>query len=176
MGTGGLRRAAALAVMALGLAAAGPMVAPSAAGGAAPRAPWCRNADLRVGYHLLGAAAGSAYGRIRIVNVSGHTCRIGGYGGVSYVGHGDGTQIGAAADREPGRVRVFALAPGQRLVSRVREVNAGNFSAKRCQPRHVDGFRVYVPDARKSQFVAHPTTGCKNAKVHLLSHRPYRRP
>ncbi len=50
------------------------------------------------------------FGRIILTNVSDHSCKIGGYGGLSYVGGGDGTQVGAPADRVPGTVR--ALHPG----------------------------------------------------------------
>jgi hypothetical protein len=66
--------------------------------------------------------------------------------------------------------------PGQKVVSGVRETSAEPFPRHRCRPAHVDGFRVYLPDETRSQYVAHPTTGCRNAHVHLLSHRAYRRP
>lgn len=166
--------AAALAVIAgaLGLGATPAPAAPTAA----TTVPACTNADLAVSYRHTDDGAGHRYGLIRIKNVSGHACRTGGYGGVSYVGDGDGTQIGAAADREPGAVRSFVVAPGHRLVSPLDEVAAGSYPKKRCRPAHVDGFRVYVPNATQSQYVAHATTGCRNAAVHLLSHRPYRRP
>ena len=73
-------------------------------------------------------------------------------------------------------VRTFLLRPGQRLRSPLDEVNAFNFPAKRCRRAHVDGFRVYVPNATASQYVVHPRTGCRNAKVHLLFQKPYQRP
>ena len=38
----------------------------------------------------------------------------------------------------------------------------------------MDGFRVYLPDETRSQFVKHPTTGCRNRHIHLLTHRAYR--
>ena len=37
----------------------------------------------------------------------------------------------------------------------------------------VDGFRVYVPDETRSQFIEHKTIGCANPKVHLLEHKAY---
>ena len=46
-------------------------------------------------------------------NTSGHTCRTGGYGGVSLVGNGDGTQLGAPARRiDAAAVRTIVLRPG----------------------------------------------------------------
>jgi hypothetical protein len=150
-----------------------------AAGSSAPDAPGvagCTNADLAVSYRHTDDGAGHRFGRIRIKNVSDHPCRTGGYGGVSYVGDGDGTQIGAAADRAPGAVRSFVLRPGKRLVSPISETVAANYPKRKCRPAHVDGFRVYVPNATASQYVPHPTTGCRNVAIHLLSHKPYRRP
>ena len=60
------------------------------------------------------------------------------------------------------------LAPGQRLRSPLDEVNALNFPKSRCHPPHVDGFRVYVPNATKSQYVVHPHVGCRNPHVKLM--------
>lgn len=150
----------------------------TATGGPAVRSatPACGTDDLAAGFGHVQGAAGSTYGRLRLTNVSGHPCVTGGYGGVSYVGYGNGTQIGASADRTPGHVRSHTLAPGQRLISVVRMVEAGNYSRHRCRPAAVDGFRVYVPNATRSTYVAYPQTGCRNNEVHLLSHTPYRRP
>ena len=135
----------------------------------------CTNADLAASYRAGGSATSHRYGWIRLRNVSDHDCRTGGFGGLSYVGNGDGTQIGAAADREPGRIRTIVLRPGERVRSRVTETSAGPYPRRKCRPAHVDGFRVYVPNATESQYIEHPTTGCRNAAVHLLSHRAYRR-
>jgi hypothetical protein len=137
--------------------------------------PACGNADLTATYRGGDAATSHVFGRIVLTNSSDHACRTGGYGGLSYVGGGDGTQIGAAADRTPGTVRVFVLQPGQRVHSPVVETSFAPYPKAKCHPRHVDGFRVYVPNETKSQFIAHPTTGCANTAVHLLSHKPYRR-
>ena len=136
----------------------------------------CGHADLAATYRSADAAMGHRYGRIVLRNVSSTPCRTGGYGGLSYVGHGDGTQVGAAATRDAGRVRSVVLHPGERVRSAVAEAVAANYPKKRCRPVPVDGFRVYVPDETKASFVRHRTTGCANARVHLLSHGPYRRP
>ena len=139
--------------------------------------PLCTNADLTASYHGGEGAAGTVYGRIVLRNTSDHACHTGGYGGISYVGHGDGTQIGAPARRiDRSDVATYVLRPGQRLRSPIGETEALNYPRKRCHPAHVDGFRIYVPNATASQYVVHPTTGCRNAKVHLLVQKPYRRP
>ncbi|WP_067432930.1 DUF4232 domain-containing protein [Nocardioides jensenii] len=177
--------ATAAALSCLALAAPGQLVGASAAASSSPittptgRAaiPACTNASLHADYRYSDSAAGSVYGKIRITNVSRHACHTGGYGGVSYVGDGDGTQIGHAAIRvNRAAVRSYVLRPGQRLVSTLQMARAGNYSTSTCRPARVDGFRVYVPNAYRSQFVAHRTIGCRNTAVHLLWQRPYHRP
>ncbi|GAA1927830.1 DUF4232 domain-containing protein [Nocardioides hwasunensis] len=137
--------------------------------------PECRSADLRADYRARDAATGHRFGVIRLRNVSDRTCVVQGYGGLSYVGGGDGTQVGAAADRDPGQARRVVLQPGERARSEISETVAQNYPRARCRPTPVDGFRVYVPDSTRSQFVARPTTGCRNDAVHLLSHKPFHR-
>jgi Protein of unknown function (DUF4232) len=160
--------AAGLAIAAGGLVSAVPAQAASS--------PSCTNTDLAASYRHSDDGAGHSYGWIVLRNTSGHTCSTGGYGGISYVGDGNGTQIGAPAVRVDAKaVKTIVLAPGQRLRSSLDEVNALNFPKGRCHPTHVDGFRVYVPNATQSQYVAHPTTGCGNHHVKLIRQRPYRR-
>jgi hypothetical protein len=162
-------------VLAAGLLAAGSLTG-TLATPATAATPHCASADLAVRYHVDGAAMGSTYGYLVLTNRTRRACVTGGFGGLSYVGHGDGTQIGAAAVREPSRVRAIVLQPGQRVRSRVQEVTALNYPRSRCHPVRVDGFRVYVPNSTRSQYVVHPTVGCANPRVHLLSHRAFRRP
>lgn len=143
---------------------------------AAAATPACTNSDLTASYHHGDAGMGHSYGWIVLRNSSGHACHTGGYGGVSYVGDGNGTQIGAPAVRLDGKVATYVLEPGQRLRSSIDEVTALNYPRKVCHPQHVDGFRVYVPNATASQYVVHPTTGCRNHHVKLIHQKPYRRP
>lgn len=151
-------------------------LAPTGARAAGAAVAACTSSEAALSYHARDAGMGHRYGVIKMTNVSDASCRTGGYGGLSYVGDGNGTQIGAAADRTPATVHGFVLKPGQSLVSPVDAVVAQNYPTKRCHPTAVDGFRVYIPNETHSQFVKHPTTGCRNAKVHLLSHKPFRRP
>lgn len=167
-------RAAAVALT--GLLGAGALVGPASTAHAssADSLPRCGNADLRASYHARDAGAGHRYGVIALTNVSDQACVTRGYGGLSYVGHGDGTQIGAAATRTRSRALTVVVEPGRRVRSVVDEAVAQNYPRRRCHPRHVDGFRVYVPDATRSQYVEHPTTGCASSRVHLVSHKAYR--
>lgn len=147
---------------------------PSAATSSAPSAaPECRSSDLRADYRARDAAAGHRYGVIRLQNAGDRVCVVQGYGGLSYVGGGDGTRIGAPADRESGTARRVVLQPGHRALSLVTETVAQNYPRSRCRPVQVDGFRVYAPDTTRALFVPHATTGCRDDAVHLLSHRPF---
>lgn len=163
----------AAALVSAGLVVAG-VALPTAAAQARPAE--CTNAELRASYHRTGAGMNHVYGRIVLRNTSGRACTIRGYGGVSFVGDGNGTQIGAAADRTPSRVRTIVVRPGQRVVSPIGQSRTAPYPKRRCRPAHVDGFRVYLPDETRAQFVPHPTTGCRNKRVHLLEHKAYRRP
>lgn len=145
------------------------------AAGVPSRAPWCGNADLKATYRYSDAGAGHVWGFIVLRNRSTHACRTGGFAGISYVGYGNGTRIGAPADRT-GTPIVYLLRPGQRVRSLLQETRAANYPAGRCRPHHVDGFRVYVPDSTRAQFIVHPTTGCLNPNVHLLTARALRMP
>ena len=171
-----LHGAAAGLAAVLATAVVSPLGAEASVGQSTSQVRSCTNADLTSSYRATDGGAGHRYGKLVLTNTSSTRCRTGGYGGLSYVGDGDGTQIGAAATRDAGKVRSYVVRPDQRLVSRVDAVVAANYSAKRCHPAHVDGFRVYVPNATQSQYVAHATRGCRNAKIHLLSHGPLHRP
>lgn len=164
-------------LVAAGLAAASALLVPAAAhaGGTDPVVPQCRNADLHASYHYTGSGMSHTYWNLALKNISGHACHTGGFGGLSFVGHGNGTQVGAAADRE-GTSRSYVLQPGQRLISAVSQTSTGPYDRSYCRPVHVDGFRVYVPNSTRSQFIAKSGTACANTAVHLLSHTAYRRP
>lgn len=137
--------------------------------------PGCRAGDLGADYRSRDASAGHRHGVVRLRNVGDRACVVQGWGGLSYVGGGDGRQVGAPADRDPGPALRVVLQPGERALSLVTETVAQDYPRHTCRPADVDGFRVYAPDATSSAFVAHPTTGCRSAAVHLLSHGPFRR-
>ena len=175
------RALAAAGILAATAAVAAPVVgayanpsdlAPASARATTPSA--CTPGDVSVSYRVTDAGAGQRFGKLVVTNTSGSACSIRGYGGLSYVGGGDGTQIGASATRSAGTVRTVVLSRGEKAVSEVQESVSKNYSVGACQPRKVDGLRVYVPGATASKYVAHLTTGCASTKIHLLSHTPFR--
>ncbi|MBZ5735224.1 DUF4232 domain-containing protein [Nocardioides sp. TRM66260-LWL] len=169
-----LAATAAVAVPAVDAYANPSDLAPSATSAARTAPSACTPGDVTVSYRVTDAGAGQRYGRLVVTNTSGSACSIRGYGGLSYVGGGDGTQIGASASRTAGTVRTVVLQRGGKAVSEVHEAVSSNYPTGTCRPRKVDGFRVYLPGATASEFVAHRTTGCASTKVHLLSHTPFR--
>jgi hypothetical protein len=155
------------------------MMAPSGTAASGPAAgergvAECTKADLSATYRGGDAGMSHVFGRIVLRNTSGTSCYVKGYGGLSYVGGGNGTQVGAPADRTPSAAPRTVLAPGDKVRSGVSETSYGAYSKSECQPTKVDGFRVYVPDETRSIYIQHPTTGCANPTVHLLEHKAYR--
>ena len=135
----------------------------------------CTTKDLRVSLTGGEGAAGSTYYELTLTNTSGQVCRTGGFGGVSLVGDGNDTQIGAPADRtELGKVRAINLRPDGRETATLRVTNAENYSPSKCDPAPAEGFRVYPPNETHAAFVAQGSTGCRNDTVHLLTLTPYR--
>jgi hypothetical protein len=135
--------------------------------------PECTAGDLAASYHDRGAGMSHRYGTLVLENTGDTACTVQGYGGLSYVGHGDGTQVGAPAARTPAHTPRVVLQPGDRAHSAVQETSTAPYPKAECRPTRVDGFRVYVPDETRSLYVAHRTTACANPRIDQLAHKPY---
>ncbi|NYG08639.1 hypothetical protein BJ986_003126 [Phycicoccus badiiscoriae] len=157
--------AGALAVAALG-------AVPASAQAAVPH---CGSSALAASLVNLQGAAGSRIGDVRLTNVSRGSCWTRGYPGVSYVGFGNGTQIGRAATWDAGTVTTITLAPRQHADAPIRMVNVQNYPASVCHPTAVDGLRVYVPGSTLAKFIPFRTTGCRNTSVTTISVKPLAR-
>jgi hypothetical protein len=121
-----------------------------------------------------GAAAGHTYPFLVLTNKGTTECSVTGYPGVSFVGDGNGTQLGAAATREAPGVPVIplTLAPGASAHSQLSIATAANYDATTCRPKTADGLRVYPPDQTTSLFVATAAyTACQGTPS-LLVVRP----
>ncbi len=95
-------------------------------------------------------------------NTGSSTCFLDGHPGVSFVGGGDGRQIGTPAART-GSTRRVTLAAGQTTTAVLQVADAGNYDASTCAPTTSDGLRVYPPDSRASVFVAYKTQACQGS-------------
>jgi hypothetical protein len=132
----------------------------------------CTAGDLQLSLGGGDAAAGTAYRTLRFTNVSGRSCTLQGYPGVSYVAGDDGHQVGAPASRTPSGSALVRLGSGQSASTSVGLVNVRNYDAATCRPQPVRGLRVYSPGETRAEFVALQGTGCGNPKINQLTVNP----
>jgi hypothetical protein len=136
--------------------------APASSGGR------CTASDLRLSLADGDDGEGMWQQGVVFTNVSGHSCTIQGFPGVSYVTGDDGAQVGAPAARKGSGGETIRLANGQTALSWVGFVNVGNYDPAECRPADTRGLRVYPPGETRSTFVALQRTGCGNDKVEQL--------
>jgi hypothetical protein len=92
-------------------------------------------------------------------NVSGRTCTVYGYPGVSWVTGPSGQQVNdptQRADATPARV---VLTPGGVAHAQVRHAKPEMYGAD-CHAVQVAGFRVYPPDETAAVFVPWTSQAC----------------
>lgn len=157
-------------------ATASPSTSSSASAGAGtrkdPNAPAGQCADSRLAVSVqndpTGSGAGQRLSYVVFRNTGDSTCELRGAPGVSLVGDGDGTQIGAAAARSTDGPTVsipagsYALAE---LTFPAIDKNGGAYGDgdghdPKCQAKPVDGYRVYPPHSFRAYFSADKTYGC----------------
>ncbi|ARC55558.1 hypothetical protein AS850_00515 [Frondihabitans sp. 762G35] len=131
----------------------------------------CTTTNLRATAGPNDGAAGSVYVKIVLTNAGSASCTLQGWPGVSFVGNGNGSQIGKAAafDRTSAHPTV-TLAPGKTASAQLRIVQAGVYDATECKPTTADGFRVYPPGQTASLFVKDAgVAACASSSVSLLT-------
>ncbi|WP_354569742.1 DUF4232 domain-containing protein [Glaciihabitans sp. UYNi722] len=104
-----------------------------------------------------GGAAGSIGVRLVLTNTSAKSCILQGWPGVSFVGGGNGTQIGVPAKQDrSGQYPhdTVTLAAGGAASVPLLIAQALDYSMADCQPRDADGFRVYPPGQKGALFIA----------------------
>lgn len=124
-----------------------------------------------------GGSAGHYALAIVLTNQADAPCVLQGWPGVSFVGDGDGSQIGAAAtlDRTSPHGTV-TLEPGSAAQAVVQVANADNYGTE-CGQTQADGFRVYPPGEKRSLFVQGDQitlTACSDADQELLDVQAFR--
>jgi hypothetical protein len=167
---------AVLAVMlAAALAIALPASPRASAASLAGTPPPCTTAGLVIWLNELpdGGTAGSIYYQLQLTNLSGHTCTLLGYPGVSAVNLG-GRQLGARASREASQPRPVTLASGTPTLA-----NGTTATARlqiivaavepSCRPVTAAGLRVYPPGQRTSKVVPFPFQSCARAGSRVLT-------
>lgn len=155
------------------VAAAGLMLAvsgPTTAGAAAARTtPQCATSGLDVWLDTQGnGTAGAIVYRLELTNLSGHTCTIEGYPGISAVTL-DGAQLGTAATRITSpAAHLVTLAEGRTASVDVQLTTTGVYAPHECVPVTAAGIRVYPPDQTASKVVPFPFAACSKAGPRYL--------
>ncbi|HEX4252884.1 MAG TPA: DUF4232 domain-containing protein [Pseudonocardia sp.] len=146
------------------LGGAGPATGGGTGGTAAPAQPSgptpCRANTLTVSLGSGDAAAGTSYVQLLFTNKGSRACVIQGFAGVSYVTGDNGTQVGAAAERDGTKGGPVTLAPRAVASATLARVQVLNYDESVCRPTPVRGLRVYPPGDTASVFVPTDGTGC----------------
>ncbi|MFF1573178.1 DUF4232 domain-containing protein [Leifsonia sp. NPDC058292] len=101
-----------------------------------------------------GGAAGSVEVTLVLTNNGSASCALQGWPGVSFVGDGNGTQLGKAADFDRSTPHeTVTVAPGGTAQAPLKITQALNYPEADCGPKQADGFRVYPPGSTESLFV-----------------------
>jgi|SRR5579863_1248082 len=139
----------------------------------------CQSAALKVTMDAsqAGGAAGSVYYPVNFTNTSGTPCGLYGYPGMSFVtaDGGSGTQIGAAAQRDPAFGDLAVKLPAGGVAHAWLQVaEAGNYPASACQPTTARWLRVFPPGDTAPAFVGVSFSTCASASTPLLTVMPVR--
>ncbi len=125
--------------------------------------PACSPSDLTAAIPsgVGGAAAGSTYYPLNLTNHSGKSCYLYGYPGVSFVTSPSGSQVGAAASRNPAVApTTVVLAPGQTAHVTVQVVDALNYSKSDCKPVTAHWLKIYPPGQYGALYVKFTAMTC----------------
>ncbi|HVB43773.1 MAG TPA: DUF4232 domain-containing protein [Streptosporangiaceae bacterium] len=131
----------------------------------------CRTTGLHVSTGYNSGAAGTLYYNIDFTNISGNTCFLLGYPGVSLVSAGSnaGSQIGADAKRDAVTpVRRITLAAGRTAHAELGISAAGNYPSATCQPVTAHWLKVFPPGQFAAAYVKFMTQTCASTTVPLM--------
>jgi hypothetical protein len=132
--------------------------------------PSCASRDLQASPGIAQGTAGSTYQVIVFKNISGRTCTLFGYPGVSQAGGTPVKQIGAAADEDSATPRTLVtLAAGASGSALLRIVHAGNFTTAACDPVTATYLQIYPPNQSTPIYMAFTSQACAHSSVHLLT-------
>jgi hypothetical protein len=112
-------------------------------------------------------AAGSTFYQLEISNISGRSCTLFGYPGVSAIRAGH--QVGSAAGRDHSHPStLLTLAPGSTVHVILQVTDVGNFSPSSCKPTQAFALRVYAPGDYSAKQVPFTFGACgKSGPVFL---------
>lgn len=152
------------------LALAVPLASAGAGAAASAAVPRCQTANLVIWLPngMGNGAAGSVFYKLRLTNLGGKACTVGGFPAVSAVNL-KGSPIGKPASHEGKKGGAVKLAPGASASFQLRIVQAGNFSPSDCHPVMAAGLRVAPPGGGGAQVVPFPFETCAKPIQPVLS-------
>jgi Protein of unknown function (DUF4232) len=124
----------------------------------------CYQAGLRAWLGVPGSgAAGSTFYELELSNVSGQTCTLYGYPGVSALINGQ-QQVGSAAARSASHPKTLVtLTPGATAHVILQISNVSAFTPAACQPVTATALRVYPPGAYAALQIPFTFSACSRA-------------
>ena len=149
------------------VAATAPPTSPPAPPGPGP----CATSALRASVAASqGAAAGSSFYPIEFTNISGASCTLYGYPGVSFVTGVGGSQIGIPATESPTSPRrLITLAPGQAGHAELQVVDAQNYPPADCGMVTAHWLRVYPPNQTAPLYASFTAQACTKPRAILAA-------
>ena len=166
--------AAAAVACAAALAPAAALASPGPQAGAAPAAttPPCATSGLDVWLNTQGSgASGKTFYFLEFTNLSGRSCHLFGYPGVSGVTL-SGTQIGRPAARYSNNPHTVTLANGATAHAVLGITTTADFPPSQCQPVTAAGLQVHPPGQAKSRTVPFPFSACSKSGPKYLTIGP----
>jgi hypothetical protein len=134
----------------------------------------CASSQLKVAQENADVGAGQYYATLVFTNISGTTCTLTGYPGVSYVGTG-GVQSGNAAVRAGGSVTTVTLHPEGKASATLHDSNGiSGYSPQQCDLSPAQGLRIYPPNQKAAMFLPWKTQHCAGLSIHPLTIGPVR--
>jgi hypothetical protein len=132
----------------------------------------CLTSALRATLGAAQGTAGSAYQVIVLANISGKTCALYGYPGVSFVTGIGGSQIGkdAARDRTTAP-KVVTLASGQSGSFALRVVDAAALPTASCDPVTSRWLKIFPPENTAALYVGYTAHACASKTATILTTR-----
>jgi hypothetical protein len=148
-----------------------PSPSPSGAGSSTPAGPpGCATSALQVTTGPGNGAAGSTIVPLVFDNISGSTCSLYGYPGVSFVTGQGGSQIGLPASEDAAQPRTqVTLAPGDKASAQLKVTVAQNFPASSCHLVTAHWLKIYPPGQTAPLYLKFTSATCSSTKVRVLA-------
>ncbi len=134
-----------------------------------PGVTLCSTSGLKITLGLSQGTPSHIYQVIDFTNISGSTCVLYGYPGVSLAGGTPVTQIGLAAAEDPSTPRqLVTLAPGATGNALLRLTQAGSYPVSPCAPQTASYLQIYPPNQTTPAYIGYSFSTCSGPVQTLL--------